>query len=115
MQAGTGVGAQPDYIAGIGRDFRFNQNDMKQGRLRGVAHCGAVRAKTMLVTLDAPERFSVAAISSRVAPVVMTSSTTPTWQPSNDAAVLGVRTKAWLTFALRSAAGSCVCAVVLRI
>lgn len=31
MQCGSGVGAQPDDVAGVGRNFGIDQDDMKHG------------------------------------------------------------------------------------
>jgi hypothetical protein len=34
MQFGARIGAQPDHIAGIGRDFGLKQDDGGQGKLQ---------------------------------------------------------------------------------
>src|SRR5205814_10715762 len=72
VQARAGVGREPDYIAAVRRDLGVHEDDVNHG---------GVLATIQFTTRSAPERLSVRAISSSVAPVVMTSSTTATVAP----------------------------------
>jgi hypothetical protein len=70
VQARTGVGAQPDHVARVGRDFRAKENDVEHQALR----VSGVRAMAHTSTRTAPARFNARAAASAVAPVVTTSS-----------------------------------------
>src|SRR5207237_10541858 len=63
VQARAGVGREPDYIAAVRRDLGVHEDDVNHG---------GVLATIQFTTRSAPERLSVRAISSSVAPVVMT-------------------------------------------
>ena len=62
MQLGAGVGAQADDVAGIRRDFWFNQYDVEQRDSPCIYNCYAnkrygVLAKTRLVTREPVNKF----------------------------------------------------------
>ena len=107
VQARAGVGREPDHIARIGRDLRMHEDDVEHQCGTG----GKVRATTQFTTRAAPARFRVAAISSSVAPVVMTSSSTAIFAPSRSRG----QWNASRTFFARSARGSSACAGVSRL
>ena len=79
--ARPGAGARRCWRRGGSRCPRWAGFPAGRGRCQTRARDG-VRATTQLTTRAAPARFSVAAISSSVAPVVMTSSSTATVAPA---------------------------------
>src|SRR5580765_3296522 len=100
VEPAAGVRREPDDVAGVGRDLRLHEDDVEHQA------GGSVRATTQFTTLAAPARFSVSASSSRVAPVVMTSSTTATVAPVS----ARLQPNAPRTLRRRSSHGSSVCA-----
>src|SRR5262245_1535435 len=99
MKPAAGVRCQANDISGVGRDLGLNEDDVEH------QDGGSVRATTQFTTRAAPARLRVCAISSRVAPVVMTSSTTATVAPPS-----GLRQeKAPRTLLRRSSQGSPIC------
>src|SRR5687768_9505816 len=99
MKPAAGVGREANDVAGVGRDLGLDQDDIEH------QDGGRVRATTQFTTRAAPARFSVRAISSSVAPVVMTSSTTATVAPASAVRQRNApRTLRW-----RSSQGSCIC------
>src|SRR5882724_4611994 len=84
VQRATRVGRQTDHVAGVGRDFGMNENDVEHGGSGPQTERDGrgVRATTQASTRAAPACFSTRAISASVAPVVITSSTTTMRRPA---------------------------------
>src|SRR3954464_4366266 len=99
MQPAAGVGGEADHVAGGGRNLRLAKNNVEHQA------GGSVRATTQLTTRAAPAAFSTPAISSSVAPVVITSSTTATLAPCS----MRVQRNAPRTLRARSPQGRSVC------
>lgn len=82
MQPRPGVGRQPDHVAGVGRNLRLEKDDLEHSR-HPVRRTGeAARASTIPWTAAAPDSSKTSANAFNVAPVVSTSSTTPTRRPA---------------------------------
>src|ERR1700730_17835124 len=102
MQAATRVRGEADHVAGVRRNLGLVEDDVEHWQAQSG---GDVRAMTQFTTCEAPAAFNVAAISSRVAPVVMTSSTTATLAPTSDL----LQRKAPRTLRSRSDQGRSIC------